>query len=303
MMLAALTSVAPADVAARVAFFAAFFVVVRWLASNLVFRNAESPVNQGTKTVIVLHSGFQAVAAVWLLLYDPVITDLLRQVASRPPELDLANANSPGVAFLATVATGEFVCNMLHVPWWYEKKADLIMICHHTLSLLLWPVATAACRSHFFLANMLFYELSTEFLQLLHFCKGHRVLYVVVGTLFTLLFVLARLLTVPFTLYCVYLTWATWTAPIPASNPAASWFGPAMLAVEKVTVPLPILFNLYWGRLVVAGFLNGIGKKKTKPAYRPLEPARGAVPELREESDEEHGVGKPIGAMKHCSPQ
>ena len=36
-------------------------------------------------------------------------------------------------------------------------------------------------------------------------------------------FVLARLLTVPFTLYCVYLTWATWTAPIPASNPAASW--------------------------------------------------------------------------------
>ena len=227
-------------VIARCVAFTVLWICVRWVASNVVFSNVEPAlrVRQGTKSVIVVHSAFQAIAAVWLVSYDPVVAPLLREVASRPTSLDLANVNSPGVTFLATVAAGEFTCQMLHLYYWYEKKSDLIMVAHHTFSALIWPLGVAAHRSQFFIANMLFYEISTPFMALLHFFKDWKTTYAVLGTLFTLSFVLVRLVTVPITFYFYYLTWDTWIVNSPTAKP---WVGPFCMALEKIFVPLPIL--------------------------------------------------------------
>ena len=250
-----LTSSAPADVLVRVYAFTAMWVCVRLFASHVVFKRADKPINQGTKTVIVLHSAFQAVAALWLVAYDPVIAPLLRQLAARPASLELANVDSPGVSLLATVAVGEFACQMAHVGWWYEKPNDVLMVVHHSFSALIWPIAVAARRSHFFLANMLFYELSTPFMGVLHFVpKEWSTTYAVLGSLFTLNFVLARLVTIPLSAYAFYVTWGSWTAPpLPGQ---ADWFGPGWLLVEKIFVPLPGLLNLVWGRQVVVGYVK-----------------------------------------------
>jgi len=271
MLWAVLTSTAIEDVAMRTVGFTLFFIAVRLFCSHVVFRSVPDAnrISQGTKSVIVVHSSFQAVAALWLVLYDPIIPGLLREIANRPATLDLANVQVPAVALLATVAAGEFTCQMLHVHYWYEKRSDLIMVGHHSLSAIFWPIAVAAGRCHYFLATMLFYELSTPFMALLHFFKEWKLTYMALGTLFTLLFVLARLCTMPITLYSFYLTWDTFTAPPPPSSPGAAWFGPVLQASEKVTVPLPLLVNLWWGRLVVVGYfkaLRGKGEKRAKTA-------------------------------------
>jgi len=268
----ALTSAEPKFVLARVLGFGLFWICVRLFASNTLFKhNAELKVriNQGTKTVIVIHSAFQAICAIWLVCYDPVIAPLLRQVARRPASLDLTNVNSPGVSLLATIAAGEFGAQMLHLRWWYEKPSDMLMVAHHTLSAIIWPIAVTSCRSQFFVANMLFYELSTPFMGLLHFNKDNKTAYAVFGTLFTLMFVLARLCTIPITLYCFYLTWDTWTTPPPAGHPSVLPVGSGVLLTEKIAVPLPILLNLFWGRLVVSGYLKALTKSRGKPKEDP----------------------------------
>jgi hypothetical protein len=92
-------------------------------------------------------------------------------------------------------------------------------------------------------------------------------MYAALGTLFTLSFVVVRLLTVPFSLYTYYLTWDTWIINAPNPKP---WAGAWCMLVEKVFVPLPILINIYWGRLVVAGYIKAIlgkgGKAKADKA-------------------------------------
>jgi hypothetical protein len=268
-----LFSTAVEDVAARVAGFTLLFIAVRLFCSHIVYGHypPEKRITQGTKCVIVVHSAFQAAAALWLVFYDPVVPPLLREIASRPTALDLANTQIPSVALLATVAAGEFTCQMLHVYWWYEKSSDLIMVGHHSLSAIFWPIAVAAGRCHYFLATMLFYELSTPFMGLLHFFKEYKVTYAVLGTIFTFNFVVARLFTMPFTLYSFYLTWHTFTAPPPPASPGAAWFGPVLQMSEKITVPLPLLVNLWWGKLVVLGYIKALSgkggdKKKKKPA-------------------------------------
>ena len=56
-------------VIARCVAFTVLWICVRWVASNVVFSNVEPAlrVRQGTKSVIVVHSAFQAIAAVWLV--------------------------------------------------------------------------------------------------------------------------------------------------------------------------------------------------------------------------------------------
>ena len=257
-----LSSTEPVDVFARVVGFTLLWVAVRLVASAFWAGHAR-PVSQGTKTVIVVHSGFQAFAAIWLVCYDPVVAPLVRAIAGGPASLDLANANSPGVSLLATVAAGEFTCQLLHLSYWYEKPSDLLMVGHHLFSAAIWPIAVAARRSHFFLANMLFYELSTPFMGLLHFFKGDgwKTTYAILGSLFTLAFVVARLCTLPFSAYAMYLTWDTWAIATP---PAGSALPRWILVLEKVAVPLPALLNVYWGRLVVVGYMKAVlgGKQK-----------------------------------------
>ena len=197
----ALTSIEPVDVLSRVLGFTLFWVLVRVVASHALFSDHEKRVRQGTSTVVVLHSMFQAVAAIWLVCCDPVIAPLLRQVAGQPAALDLANCNSPGVALLATIAAGEMAAQLLHIGWWYEGPGDMLLAFHHGFSAAIWPLAVMSCRSHFFVANMLVYELSTPFMGLLHFSKGSPTARAVCGTLFTLSFVLVRLCTIPITLY------------------------------------------------------------------------------------------------------
>ena len=86
-------------VIARCVAFTVLWICVRWVASNVVFSNVEPAlrVRQGTKSVIVVHSAFQAIAAVWLVSYDPVVAPLLREESVENGQRRDGAASRPGL--------------------------------------------------------------------------------------------------------------------------------------------------------------------------------------------------------------
>ncbi len=79
----------------------------------------------------------------------------------------------------------------------------------------------------------------------------------VTGTLFTIAFVLSRLATIPHLIFAIYTARAGLFAPAPTTP---GWFGPVFLSIEAVLVPLPMVFNAYWGAQVVTGYAGAMRK-------------------------------------------
>ena len=84
--------------------------------------------------------------------------------------------------------------------------------------------------------------------------KARKPVHMACGTLFTLLFVLCRLATIPFFVYALAVSADTRRA----AAPHVAWWGPTWRAIELVAVPLPLLINVFWGRAVILGYLSAV---------------------------------------------
>ena len=153
---------APVQVFLRTVLFTGFWCVVRILFSLTLFRSdGPEKVVKGSKAASALHAALMFPAALWVAGYDPVMSPHMRLLWDfSPGEVDLVTLHSPNVCFLATVAAGEFGMQMVHWRAWYKKPGDMLMVGHHVISLILWPLTHVARRHGFFIAIFLLYEAS-----------------------------------------------------------------------------------------------------------------------------------------------
>uniref|UniRef100_A0A7S0NZF3 TLC domain-containing protein n=1 Tax=Calcidiscus leptoporus TaxID=127549 RepID=A0A7S0NZF3_9EUKA len=234
--------------------------LVRLFLSHAFFGGS---VVHGTKCTAAIQAALQACAVCWVVTHDPHIAPLYwAMLGFQLGDADLVNIPSPAIAFLSTLAAGEFGMQLLHMRAWFEKPSDVVMVAHHLLCLVLWPMNVANGRGLFFIAVFLTYEVSTPFLMALFFdaVKNSNLPRVIIGTVFTLTFVLVRLGTLPSTAVAAYKAIAT---DFPSSR--LPWwyvgqYATIMFYVERVTGCLPLLLNAYWGQLVVRAYFGEVVK-------------------------------------------
>lgn len=257
------TSSQPSHVLLRTFLSVMTWISVREVGDRILFSHldAEKRVDFSGKLVVLLHSSFQAVCIIYVLFCDEMMSKIFGQMWSLSLDIDLANTSFPAVSFLATTASGEFIAQLLYVRVWFKKPMDVLLVVHHAVAGCIWPISVIAARSQFFVANMLFYELSSPFLAGLTFFRQSPRMHAFMGTMFTGSFVLVRLCTIPITIYALASTFDTWMAPPPRG---ADWFGPNLQLLEKMTVPLPMFINAVWGRLVINGYLAALDKYRNK---------------------------------------
>eukprot|EP00310_Coccolithus_braarudii_P024175 CAMPEP_0183334724 /NCGR_PEP_ID=MMETSP0164_2-20130417/3236_1 /TAXON_ID=221442 /ORGANISM="Coccolithus pelagicus ssp braarudi, Strain PLY182g" /LENGTH=285 /DNA_ID=CAMNT_0025503919 /DNA_START=13 /DNA_END=870 /DNA_ORIENTATION=+ len=242
-----------------------WWCLFRLSLSHLVFCGS---VVHGTKCTAAIHATVQAIAITWVVTHDPNISPLYWALLRfRLADADILNVTSPAVSFLATLAAGEFGMQMLHLRAWYEKPADLVLVAHHVLCLVLWPTNVANRRGLLFVTVFLTYEISTPFLMALFFdnVKKTSVIKLLVGTAFMLSFVLVRLGTLPATLVACYKSLNEFPSPnLPRWYTGQYAF--AMSNVERLTAFVPLLVNSHWGLLVIRGYLRALRSTLLKPA-------------------------------------
>jgi len=195
------------DILLRCCFFTAVWCTVRVLLSATLFRRDPESQRRAVQLTGAINSALIFPSAVWVVLRDPAVAPSMRTLISfAPGPLDLVNLHSPTVSLLATMAAGEFAMQMIHVRAWFLKKDDALMAAHHVLSLVFWPISQMAQRGGFFIAFYMLYEASTPFLQTLTlpWVKARPTLHALDGTLFTICFLLFRIVTIPHFVYGLY---------------------------------------------------------------------------------------------------
>ena len=106
-MLDFLVSTTLQDACLRTALFTAWWCAVRLALSATLFAASGSErVVKGTKMAAGLHASGQALATIWLVLYDPDLSPLIKSVASfsATEQQDLVNVRSPAIALLGTAS-------------------------------------------------------------------------------------------------------------------------------------------------------------------------------------------------------
>jgi len=264
----------------------AIVFVAAWAAVNLLMRaSGLGPticgVRRGTwalKTAMLLHHGLVTPLALIGIWQDPATMGMYRCFGC-PEMASLMNRDvRPPLAAraLTPVTLGYFIGDLLLVSQWNLTKSgaveNMLMLFHHIASLIVWPAAVYFDWVARYVIIMLSYELTSFWLTVLWMLSTADMkkspFYVVVGMLFTLSFVVMRMVgAIPQLL-------AMWNAP------------PWSLALETAAQPggihewcwmfsaslvLPHLLNLFWGVKVVSGFaavLTGKGSKKGKEAQK-----------------------------------
>lgn len=97
----------------------------------------------------------------------------------------------------------------------------------------------------------------TPFLQLLYYdaVKSRPLVEAAVGTAFTITFIVVRLVSAPFFLYALYLSRHALVV-----LPFEGVWGRCFVAAQLASLPLPLLVNVFWGRLVVVGYWTKLRK-------------------------------------------
>jgi hypothetical protein len=125
---------------------------------------------------------------------------------------------------------------------------------HHILSMLIWPIGLHTNIATVFIAWFLLSEGSNIFLNcrtlLIKFNAGHGAKFAAANALFSLSFLVLRILPIP--LFMAFWYGFDWSH--------TTWF---TLAMAASSTPLPVMLNLYWFSLMLS-MVSPSKKKKLK---------------------------------------
>ncbi|CAE8652496.1 unnamed protein product, partial [Polarella glacialis] len=227
------------------------------LACLCIFCGKHEPlingVSRGTvalKIMMLCHHTVVSILALVAVVDDPTIISMLTQ----PGDSTAANAmmrDSRGPSLAAEVLTpvtiGYMVTDLLLLSQWHltdqaSWPEAVLMLGHHTLSLISWPCAVLWDFCARYVVILLAFEVSSLFLTVnwLLTISGRKtsLLYIISGLLFTGSFVVVRLGCVIPQLLAFWQAspWLTYLSGVPAWAPPGS----ALLVI-------PHLLNLFWG--------------------------------------------------------
>jgi len=248
---------------------------------------SEKPVSRGTvalKSFNIVHHIIVGPLAVIALVADPVSRAML--VFQGGAGMLRSDDLSRSASALAPVTIGFLAADLLFFNVWalpagapktptFVQKLflpqSILMVFHHIMSMVSWPFAIEYDFCSRYVVVMLAYELSSVFLLSNWFISaaGYKssMLYLASGALFTLSFIIIRLIgAVPqFVNLCGTMPWFQTTADYPG---VLGW-----MPASSFVLLLPHVLNATWGRQVVEGAVKIVkgdqGKKERAPEEAP----------------------------------
>jgi len=221
----------------------------------------------------LIHHAVISTMAIAALLSDEVVLDAIScgdvtacQEAAALMIRDPASASISTFA-LAPVTVGYMAADVLLISQWNMKAAksnteSMLMVVHHLLSVVCWPVAIVLDFCSRYVLILLSYEFSSIFLAVnwLLSTAGYKKgpAYLVSGFLFTIFFILVRLIGALPQLRAMWLAppWLASSANYPGIY---SWMTCASMALV-----VPHVLNFFWGYKVITGALALVCVKKTE---------------------------------------
>lgn len=169
------------------------------------------------------------------------------------PKVDALIGDSETLHWLLPVSLGYFLYDCFAMAF-DTSLSSFLFVVHHLMSLIVWPVSFLSHRGHYYVLALMASEISTPALHTVAFYMPTHGLrdkpfYVPLGICMILLFFLARVLPIPFTLYSMSATWGFWREPEDRM----------IFLMWAVSVPVPPLMNGYWFCQLVVGALKAIG--------------------------------------------
>eukprot|EP00931_Biecheleriopsis_adriatica_P077337 TRINITY_DN50925_c0_g1_i1.p1 TRINITY_DN50925_c0_g1~~TRINITY_DN50925_c0_g1_i1.p1 ORF type:complete len:334 (-),score=69.61 TRINITY_DN50925_c0_g1_i1:25-978(-) len=266
-------------------FWACVFLAI-WLCVNLaltaigVEQKMWGGVRKGTvslKVAMLCHHVLVSALAVVAILEDSVLMRVLfTQPGNAAAAADMLRDErlgpSQAAEALTPVTTGYMVADLILISQWdLSGQAGVmeaaLMVMHHVLSLMSWPCAVIWNFCSRYVVILLSYELSSIFLSgmwlLSNSGRKSSSLYMICGLLFTLSFVIVRMLGALPQLAAFWQAppWMAYLDGVPSWAPPWSAF-----------LVIPHLLNLMWGVKVVQGFMKVVTGKSDKSKGESIEP-------------------------------
>lgn len=185
-----------------------------------------------------------------------------------------STAAPASVQALMPITAGYMVADLVLLPSWSLTAGSMIenalMVLHHVISLLVWPLTLFHNYCARYVLILLVYEVTSIFLTinwlLSNSGKKKSIIYKVNGLLFTLSFVVVRMLGALPQLRSL------WEAPPWSPDAVQKRSDVSSLATYQLlslyTLIIPHMLNLFWGVKVVKGFVAVALQKDSKDANK-----------------------------------
>ena len=160
--------------------------------------------------------------------------------------------------FLVTMCVGYFVWDLYNFR--IQEVFEFMMIVHHLISIVVWPIAICYGLANFFLLFFIATEFSSPLIHIRWYLRsiyGKEFGWLLATVVFVFTFTFVRIFTMPFLLFGLY-----------ASNTYQHSSLPFWLRfLSTLTIYLPCLLNIYWFLYILKmciNFLCSVHSKKNK---------------------------------------
>lgn len=237
---------------ARTCAYAAAFGLVHFALRPVVRRTAVEPTSHNdwcNRVMASAHAIVSGIAGAYMIFQEAPFAPMI-SAAMRFKAVDTVHGDSPTFEAFLPFTLGYFVYDCVVMATDRDLLEPLLVV-HHALSLLVWPISFLSRAGNVYIAYFLATELSTPLLHLTVFFLpkhgvdgGGRTL---VGLALILVFFLFRVLPCPAMLFALATSWQYW-----------SDINPAVTGLAFLTIPIPpFLFN-YWFYLLIQGMLKAL---------------------------------------------
>ncbi|GAB5369015.1 hypothetical protein AAMO2058_001368700 [Amorphochlora amoebiformis] len=213
------------------------------------------------QVLCLLHHVVVGFVATYALLFDPFCYRVLSGVMSGSHQgaKDLNFGRSAYCVALLPLTLGYMIFDLIELI--RCGQVNMLIGVHHVTALLLWPILLHYGTGEMWILYFLSTELTGPFNVIRKMLSEINVkeskVYLINGILFTVLFVAWRMVPIPWLCNALIQAHPFNPSYVPESYSITQLFWARVAAVFSV---VPLLFNMYWGLLVVRGatriFLN-----------------------------------------------
>lgn len=191
--------------------------------------------------ICVVHAAFGSAVAIYALFYDAAMYDILQHCMQfnydALYEKIFLIQESTYCSFLVTMCVGYFTWDLYNYR--IQEVFEFVMILHHLISIIVWPIATCYGLGNFFLLYFIATEFSSPLIHVRWYLRsiyGKKIEWLIATVTFVLVFTFARIITMPYVLFGLYAsnTWQHSSLPF--------W----LRLISTSTLYLPCLLNMYW---------------------------------------------------------
>jgi len=271
----------------------AFFFLLLWVIFLLRFKAGPSsssksapPKTWALKCAMLVHHVVVGPLALLAALQDPVVVGVYKCLGCAAEAWNLlsvlgSTAPPAYIQALMPITAGYMVADLILLPSWSltagSATENLLMVVHHLLSLMAWPITLYFNYCARYVLILLAYEISSVFLTinwlLSNSGRKRSVIYKVNGFTFTASFVVVRVLGALPQLRSLWEVPPWQRDAVRARSSVTDLRTYQLLALY--TLIIPHVLNLFWGVKVVKGFVAISLQKEKKESKVELLPSAG----------------------------